>query len=89
MVITMNPRDPSRDLQWPGCWGHITYLSEISMQRKFGRRFCNGNGPGFQLEADFEIGGYLRHQAKSFVERFDAQQLLVYYQGCDYFDASA
>lgn len=80
---------PEQGLAAARMLGHITYLSEISMQRKFGRRFCNGNGPGFQLEADFEVEGYLRHQAKSFVERFDANSYLYITKAADYFDASA
>jgi homoserine O-acetyltransferase len=59
------------------------------MQRKFGRRFRSGNGPGFQFEADFEVEGYLRHQAESFVERFDANSYLYITRAADYFDASA
>lgn len=68
---------------------HITYLSEISMHRKFGRRFRNGNGPGFQFGIDFEVESYLRHQGESFVERFDANSYLYVTKAADYFDASA
>jgi homoserine O-acetyltransferase len=80
---------PGQGLAVARMLGHITYLSEISMHRKFGRRFCNGGGPGFQLEADFEVEGYLRHQAESFVERFDANSYLYITKAADYFDASA
>jgi homoserine O-acetyltransferase len=80
---------PDQGLSVARMLAHITYLSEISMHRKFGRRFCNGGGPGFQFEADFEVEGYLRHQAESFVERFDANSYLYITKAADYFDASA
>jgi len=80
---------PDQGLSVARMLAHITYLSETSMHRKFGRRFSNGSGPGFQLEADFEVEGYLRHQAESFVERFDANSYLYITRAADYFDAAA
>ncbi|NLU49001.1 MAG: homoserine O-acetyltransferase [Syntrophomonadaceae bacterium] len=68
---------------------HITYLSEVAMNRKFGRRFCNGEGPGFHLGVDFEVEGYLRHQGKAFAERFDANSYLYITRAMDYYDAAA
>lgn len=79
---------PDQGLSVARMLAHITYLSETSMQRKFGRRFRNGSKPGFQFEADFEVEGYLRHQAESFVERFDANSYLYITKAADYFDAS-
>lgn len=68
---------------------HITYLSEVAMNRKFGRRFCNGEGPGFHLGVDFEVEGYLRHQGEAFAERFDANSYLYITRAMDYYDAAA
>lgn len=67
---------------------HITYLSEASIEMKFGRRLQNGDAFGFDLraETEFQIESYLHHQGKSFVERFDANSYLVLTRAMDYFD---
>lgn len=69
--------------------GHITYLSEVSMARKFGRRLQNGQEPGFHFDPDFEVESYLRHQERAFVQRFDANSYLYISRAMDYYDASA
>lgn len=79
---------PERGLAAARMLGHITYLSEVSMHRKFGRRYCNGDGPGFHLGVDFEVESYLRHQGNSFVERFDANSYLYITRAMDYYDAA-
>src|ERR1700742_4757584 len=48
---------------------HITYLSEAALQRKFGRELQR-DGLSWGFGADFQVGGYLRHQGASFVGRF-------------------
>ncbi len=65
---------------------HITYLSDAGMDRKFGRRRrveAAGDSP---FEADFEVEGYLRHQGRSFINRFDANTYLYFTRALDYFD---
>lgn len=42
--------------------GHITYLSEPSLERKFGRAFQRG-GPSYTMAQEFVIESYLEHQA--------------------------
>ncbi|MDH7577464.1 MAG: homoserine O-acetyltransferase [Bacillota bacterium] len=79
---------PDRGLAAARMLGHITYLSEVSMRWKFGRRFCNGEGPGFHLGVDFEVESYLRHQGEAFVERFDANSYLYITRAMDYYDAA-
>ena len=66
--------------------GHITYLSEVGMERKFGRRLRNREKYGFDFSTDFEIESYLRYQGQSFVDRFDANSLLYLTKALDYFD---
>ena len=65
--------------------GHITYLSDAGMERKFGRR---ARGPlGFVVgQPEFEVERYLDHQGASFVKRFDANSLLYLTKAIDYFD---
>jgi homoserine O-acetyltransferase len=42
--------------------GHITYLSDLGMEQKFGRRLRNRERFGFDFSLDFEVESYLRHQ---------------------------
>ena len=67
--------------------GHITYLSELAVREKFGRRFQEGDGPSYDLTAaDFEVESYLRYQANSFAARFDANAYLYISRALTYFD---
>ncbi len=67
--------------------GHVTYLSAEGMQDKFGRRLQTGNGLSFDLTAaDFAVEAYLRHQARSFAARFDANSYLYISRALTYFD---
>jgi homoserine O-acetyltransferase len=68
--------------------GHITYLSEPGMERKFGRRLCDRERYGYNFSKEFEVETYLEHQGQSFVERFDANSLLYITKALDYFDLS-
>jgi homoserine O-acetyltransferase/O-succinyltransferase len=68
--------------------GHITYLSEPSLERKFGREFRDGSGPGFTLGPEFAIESYLTHQGASFNARFDANTYLYITKAMDYWDLS-
>lgn len=68
--------------------GHVTYLSDVGMERKFGRRLQSRERFGFDFSLDFEVESYLRYQGKSFVERFDANSLLYLTKALDYFDLS-
>jgi homoserine O-acetyltransferase len=66
--------------------GHITYLSEPSLERKFGRAFHGGGGPGFTIEPEFAIESYLAYQGVSFNARFDANTYLYITKAMDYWD---
>ncbi len=79
---------PARGLALARMVGHITYLSEKSMERKFGRlRRRKANGRGFTEE--FEVEGYLRFKGGHFVKRFDANTYLYLTRAIDHFDLSA
>lgn len=67
--------------------GHITYMSDKSMAKKFGRRLKNDKRD-FKFTADFEVEGYLRYRSDDFVKRFDANSYLYVTKAIDYFDAS-
>ena len=68
---------------------HITYLSEMALQRKFGRELQNREARTFSFDADFQVESYLRHQGASFVERFDANSYLYLTRAMNYFDLAA
>jgi homoserine O-acetyltransferase len=67
--------------------GHITYLSAHSLGVKFGRRLQFADDIRFTLtDAEFEVENYLRHQADTFVRRFDANTYLYTSRALTYFD---
>ena len=66
--------------------GHITYLSDESMRRKFGRRLQDKSDFSFNFDADFQVESYLRYQGTKFVERFDANSFLYITKAADYYD---
>jgi homoserine O-acetyltransferase/O-succinyltransferase len=67
---------------------HITYLSEESIERKFGRKLQDADAPAVDLvkEIEFQIESYLQYQGRRFVERFDANSYVYLTKAMDYFD---
>jgi homoserine O-acetyltransferase len=66
---------------------HITYVSDASMDRKFGRRKKEtAAADAYTFEPQFEVEGYLRHQGQSFINRFDANTYLYITRALDQFD---
>jgi homoserine O-acetyltransferase len=66
--------------------GHITYLSDQSMQSKFGRRLQMRERFGFEFDTDFAIESYLQYNGRRFTDRFDANSYLYITKAMDYFD---
>lgn len=66
---------------------HITYLSEDSIELKFGRRLQDSDQFAFNMlkETEFQIESYLHHQGKRFIQRFDANSYLYLTRAMDYF----
>ncbi len=77
---------PRKGLALARIIGHITYLSEASMQRKFGRRLQDNAAFKFDFTTDFQVESYLHHQGRKFVDRFDANSYLYITKAADYFD---
>jgi len=69
---------------------HITYLSDASMEQKFGRRRAGAaDNPAYTFDVQFEVESYLRHQGESFINRFDANSYLYITRALDHFDLPA
>jgi homoserine O-acetyltransferase len=66
--------------------GHITYLSEESMNQKFGRRLQNQVEYSYEFIREFAVENYLHAQGERFVQRFDANTYLYITKAMDYFD---
>ena len=85
------PETPKFGLALARMIAHITYLSEQSIENKFGRRLQGSAELAYDLlkETEFQIESYLDHQGKRFVDRFDANSYLVLTRVMDYFDLEA
>jgi homoserine O-acetyltransferase len=80
-------KQPKKGLAVARMIGHITYMSDQSMEKKFSRRLKDEKY-SFQFEPEFEVEGYLRYRGDDFVERFDANSYLYITKAMDYFDLS-
>ena len=78
---------PEKGLAVARMIGHITYMSDQSMEEKFSRRLKEKNY-SFRFKTDFEVEGYLRYKGDGFVKRFDANSYLYITKALDYFDLS-
>ena len=77
--------EPDKGLAVARMLGHITYMSDYSMQKKFPVKNPEPN-ENFDFNADFEVEEYLRYRGSSFVKRFDANSYLYLSKAIDYFD---
>src|SRR5579872_2743915 len=71
-------RPPARGLSVARMVGHITYMSDESMRRKFGRRL--------RAPDQFEVESYLQYRGSKFVDRFDANSYIYITRAMDSFD---
>ena len=77
---------PRRGLRVARMLGHITYLSDDSMDAKFGRNLRAAQPAYSTQDIEFQIESYLRHQGDKFSEYFDANTYLLITRALDYFD---
>lgn len=68
--------------------GHITYLSKLLMDDKFGRRLQSADRLSYDFRTEFAVESYLHHKGDAFTERFDANSYLYITKAMDYFDIS-
>ena len=78
---------PEKGLSVARMIGHITFMSDQSMEEKFSRRLKSGS-LSFGFDGDFEVEGYLHYRGANFVKRFDANSYLYVTKAVDYFDLS-
>lgn len=80
-------RNPDAGMGVARMVGHVTYLSAPALGDKFGRRLQFADDIRYTItEPEFEVESYLRHQAESFVKRFDANTYLTMSRALTYFD---
>ncbi len=77
---------PQRGLRVARMIGHITYLSDDSMEAKFGRALRAAELAYSTQQIEFQIESYLRYQGDKFSEYFDANTYLLITRALDYFD---
>ncbi len=77
-------RVPEKGLSVARMIGHITYMSDTSMNEKFGRRTKNG-ARQFKFGPEFEVENYLHYRGYDFVNRFDPNSYLYITRAADYF----
>ena len=73
---------PKEGLKTARMLGHITYLSETNIQRRFGRK---KQAPGTKVaeEVNFEIENYLQYKGDQFSEFFDANSYILMTKAMD------
>lgn len=77
-----NNKQPAAGLAVARMLGHVTYLSDADMERKFGRERRPDSGI-------FQIESYLRYQGDKFSQSFDANTYLLMTKALDGFDPAA
>ena len=77
---------PNQGLAAARMLGHITYLSDEAMHRKFGRDLRGKDAYSYEFGIDFEVESYLQYQGQAFTSRFDANSYLYITRAMDYFD---
>ncbi len=76
---------PTDGLSLARAVGHISFLSDKSMQLKFDRRFSLRDGM-FDFFGQFEIERYLDYNGGNFVDHFDTNSFLYLSKALDLFD---
>ena len=81
-----NKETPDKGLSIARMLGHITYLSEEGMSKKFGRQLQNAEEYQYEFLTEFQVESYLHYQGQRFTERFDANSYIYLTKAIDYFN---
>jgi homoserine O-acetyltransferase/O-succinyltransferase len=87
---------PRKGLATARMLAHITYVSENSLEQKFGRKLIKRQALPDALPAEghgafnpeYEVESYLDYQGQQFVDRFDANSYLYLTKALDAYDVS-
>jgi homoserine O-acetyltransferase/O-succinyltransferase len=82
------PNRPDAGLAVARMIGHITYMSEQSLESKFGRRLQDHTQIKYTFDTEFAVESYLHYQGFKFTERFDANSYLYITKALDYYDVA-
>jgi len=76
---------PKKGLKAARMLGHITYLSESNMSKRFGRRLQD---PENKIDEDvnYEVENYLQYKGEQFANTFDANSYILMTKAMDSFD---
>ena len=76
---------PKKGLKAARMLGHITYLSEANMRKRFGRKL---QSPETRIdeEVNYEVENYLQYKGEQFAETFDANSYILMTKAMDSFD---
>ena len=77
---------PEKGLSIARMIAHMTYLSDVSMQNKFGRKLQEMDDVNYEFTHNFQVESYLNYQGRQFVNRFDANSYLYITRAMDYFN---
>ena len=88
--------EPRQGLATARMLAHITYVSEDSLDQKFGRSVIEGQGvlptqaskENAPFQPEFQVESYLDYQGQQFVNRFDANSYLYLTKALDAFDVA-
>ncbi|MCE2930679.1 MAG: homoserine O-acetyltransferase [Vampirovibrionales bacterium] len=86
--------EPRKGLATARMLAHITYVSEDSLDQKFGRSLierqsilpAHASKAGKPFQPEFQVESYLDYQGQQFVNRFDANSYLYLSKALDAFD---
>ncbi|MEJ2041455.1 MAG: alpha/beta fold hydrolase, partial [Desulfosarcinaceae bacterium] len=79
-------KGPEQGLAIARMVGHITYLSQMLLDAKFGRKLQSADRLSYNFGSEFAIESYLDHKGSAFTRRFDANSYLYITKAMDYFD---
>jgi homoserine O-acetyltransferase/methionine biosynthesis protein MetW len=79
-------RKPDDGLAIARMIGHVTYLSDRTMSRKFDPDREHPRDVAYAYEKEFSVGSYLAYQGGRFVERFDANSYVTLSLAMDQFN---
>ena len=81
-------KGPEQGLAIARMVGHITYLSQMLLDSKFGRKLQSADRLSYNFSTEFAIESYLDYKGSAFTRRFDANSYLYITKAMDYFDIS-